>query len=133
MNYEEEGRWYAARFKEAEWNGVPAYIKYVRDITEEVNVKREKERLEKYFETVLKYLPGGVAVVHRALNGGMTPEYLSDGFADMVGMSMDEAWDMYKQDALSGVHPDDQEYVKQELDRCIRENCDRKDLQYRLK
>ena len=133
MNYEEEGRWYAARFKEAEWNGVPAYIKYVRDITEEVNVKREKERLEKYFETVLKYLPGGVAVVHRALNGGMTPEYLSDGFADMVGMSMDEAWDMYKQDALSGVHPDDQDYVKQELDRCIRENCDRKDLQYRLK
>ena len=133
MSYEEEGRWYAAHFKEAEWNGVPAYIKYVRDITEEVRVKREKERLEKYFETVLKYLPGGVAVVHHGLNGGMIPEYLSDGFADMVGMSVDEAWDIYKEDALSGVHPDDKEYVRQTLDRCIRENCDRKELQYRLK
>lgn len=133
MSYEEEGRWYAAHFKEAEWNGSPAYIKYVRDITEEVKVKREKERLEKYFETVLKYLPGGVAVVHHDLDGGLTPEYLSDGFADMVGMSVDEAWNMYKEDALSGVHPDDKEYVKQTLDRCIRENCDRKELQYRLK
>ena len=47
--------------KKTEWNGTPAYIKYVRDITEEATVKREKERLEKYFETVLKYLPGGVA------------------------------------------------------------------------
>ena len=51
----------------------------------------------------------------------------------MVDMSMEEAWDMYKTNALSGVHPDDQEYVKQTLDRCIRENCDREALQYRLK
>ena len=132
MSYEEGGRCYAAHFKEAEWNGTPAYIKYVRDITEEVKVKREKERLEKYFETVLKYLPGGVAVVHHGLNGVLTPEYLSDGFAHMVGMPMEEAWNMYKKNALSGVHPDDQEYVKQTLDRCIREKCDRKELQYRL-
>lgn len=132
-SYEEGGRCYATHFKETEWNGTPAYIKYVRDITEEATVKREKERLEKYFETVLKYLPGGVAVVHHGLNGRLTPEYLSDGFAEMVDMSMEEAWDMYKTNALSGVHPDDQEYVKQTLDRCIRENCDREALQYRLK
>ena len=78
-SYEEGGRCYATHFKETEWNGTPAYIKYVRDITEEATVKREKERLEKYFETVLKYLPGGVAVVHHGLNGRLTPEYLSDG------------------------------------------------------
>lgn len=133
MNYEEDGRCFTTRFKEIRWNGIPAYIKYVRDITEEVKVKREKERLEKYFETVLKYLPGGVAVVHHGLNGVLTPEYLSNGFAEMVDMPMEDAWNMYKENALSGVHPDDQEYVKTNLDRCIRENCEREVLQYRLK
>ncbi|MDY4668602.1 MAG: ATP-binding protein [Oliverpabstia sp.] len=132
-SFEEEGRCFTTHFKEIEWNGTPAYVKYVRDITEEVKVKREKERLEKYFETVLKYLPGGVAVVHHELNGALTPEYLSDGFAEMVNMPMEEAWEMYKSNALSGVHPDDREYVKQNLDRCIREKCEREALQYRLK
>lgn len=72
-DFEEEGRCFTTHFKEIEWNGIPAYIKYVRDTTEEVKVKREKERLEKYFETVLKYLPGGVAVVHHELNGSLKP------------------------------------------------------------
>lgn len=132
-DFEEEGRCFTTHFKEIEWNGIPAYIKYVRDTTEEVKVKREKERLEKYFETVLKYLPGGVAVVHHELNGSLKPEYLSNGFAEMVNMPMEEAWEMYRTNALSGVHPDDREYVKKNLDRCIRENCEREALQYRLK
>ena len=132
-NFELRGHCYRIRFREDDWKGVPTYIKYVRDITEEVKVKKEKERLEKYFETVLKYLPGGVAVVHYELTGKLTPEYMSDGFADMVNMSMEEVWDMYRENALSGVHPDDREYLKQNLDRCIRENCERKALQYRLK
>lgn len=133
IKVEEDGRCFFTRFRETEWNGVPAYIKYVRDITEETKVKREKDRLEKYFETVLKYLPGGVAVVHHKLDGTLTPEYLSDGFAEMVDMSMEEAWTMYKENALSGVHPDDRAYIKENLDRCIREKCEREALQYRLK
>ena len=131
--FEENGRFYTTRFREIEWNGIPAYIKYVRDMTEEVTVKKEKERLEKYFETVLKYLPGGVAVVHHEIGGKLTPEYLSNGFAEMVGMPMEKAWNLYQNDALAGVHPDDCAYVKENLDRCIKEKCERKDLQYRLK
>ncbi len=99
----------------------------------EVTVKREKERLEKYFETVLKHLPGGVAVVHHEVNGALEPEFLSDGFADMVGMPMDQVWALYRENALSGVHPEVREYVKESLDRCITEKCERTDLQYRLR
>ena len=131
--YQENGHFYITRFQEIDWNGTSAYIKYVRDITEEVTVKREKERLEKYFETVLKHLPGGVAVVHHEVNGALEPEFLSDGFADMVGMPMDQVWALYRGNALSGVHPEDREYVKKSLDRCITEKCERTDLQYRLR
>lgn len=56
-------RFYVTRFRETEWNGIPAYVKYVRDTTEEVNTRKEKERLEQYFQTIVKNLPGGVAVV----------------------------------------------------------------------
>ena len=39
----------------------------------------------------------------------------------MVDMSKEEAWKMYEEDALSGVHPDDREYVARSLDHCIKE------------
>lgn len=34
---------------------------------------------------------------------------------------------------FQGMYPDDREYVKKNLDRCIWENCEREVLQYRLK
>ncbi len=132
-NVEEGGRFFTTRVMEGTWNGIPAYIKYVRDTTGEVTARQEKERLEKYFETVLKYLPGGVAVVRHEVGGALTPEYLSNGFGEMVDMPMEEAWEMYRKNALSGVHPDDREYVRRELDRCIQERCERQALQYRLR
>lgn len=131
--FEDNGRFYTTRFQETLWNGTPAIIKYVRDITEEVQAKQEKERLETYFQTVLKYLPGGVAVVNHTIGGALTPEYLSDGFSKMVRMAPEEAWQMYQDSAMSGVHPDDQAYVLETLDRCIQERCERQSLQYRLR
>lgn len=50
-------RFYVTRFRETEWNGIPAYVKYVRDTTEEVNTRKEKERLEQYFQTIVKICP----------------------------------------------------------------------------
>lgn len=93
----------------------------MRDVTEEVISDRQKERLEQYFQTVVKYLPGGMAVVHHKVGGELKPEYLSDGFSEMMGMSKEDAWKMYEENALSGVHPDDREYVRENLNRCIRE------------
>lgn len=131
--FENNGRFFTTRFRETDWNGVPAYVKYVRDITEEVVSRKQKERLEQYFQTVVKYLPGGMAVVHHGADGVMKPEYLSDGFSEMLGMSKEDAWKMYQEDAMSGVHPEDKEYVRENLDRCIKERREKYELQYRLK
>jgi hypothetical protein len=78
-------------------------VKYGRDVTEEVNTRKEKDRLEQYFQTVIKNLPGGVAVVSFRKGGRMTPEFLSDGFAAMTGMTLEDAWRMYRHDAMAGV------------------------------
>lgn len=133
MAIEETGQFYKTRFREIEWNGISAYIKYIHDVTEEMKTKSEKERLEQYFQTVVKNLPGGVAVVHYEEDGHMVPEFLSDGFAEMTGMSLDEAWELYEKDAMSGVHPDDWEHVKEQMRAYITSDDNRCEIVYRLR
>lgn len=131
--FEIGGRYYSIRSRETSWNGTPAWVKYVRDVTEEICVQKEKERLEQYFQTVIKNLPGGVAVVRYEKDGSMQPEFLSDGFAAMTGMTMEEAWELYSGDAMAGVHPSDMQHVKEEMDRFVASGENQCEIIYRLK
>lgn len=126
-------RAYATRFRETDWNGVPSYIKFVRDITEEVYIRKEKQRLEEYFQTVVKNLPGGIGVVRYKKDGRMVPEYLSDGFAVMLGMTLQQAWDLYREDAMAGVHQDDRASLKKQMQKYINSGKDNYEAVYRLK
>ncbi len=128
-----EGRFFNTRFQETNWNGIPAYVKFVRDVTDEVVTRREKERLEQYFQTVVKNLPGGVAVVHYEKDGRLWPEFLSDGFAAMTGMTLERAWELYSEDAMAGVHPDDRSTVDRQMDEYIASGEDHCEIVYRLK
>ena len=129
----EGGTFYNVRFRQVDWNGIPAYIAYVRDITDEVNTRKDKERLESYFQTVVKNLPGGVTVVRYEADGQLIPEFLSDGFASMTNMSMEDAWRLYAEDAVKGVHPEDQGRVNTEMANFIASGDSRCELIYRLK
>lgn len=126
-------RFYVTRFRETEWNGIPAYVKYVRDTTEEVNTRKEKERLEQYFQTIVKNLPGGVAVVRYEKDGSLIPEFLSDGFAQMTGVTLEEAWRIYKKDAMAGVHPDDCAAVNEQMAAYIASGENHCEIVYRLR
>lgn len=99
----------------------------------ELENRREKERLEQYFETVLKHLPGGVAVVRYENVGRMTPEFMSEGFAAMTGMTLKQAWDLYQKDAMAGVHPDDMEDVNAKMAAYVAGNERSCEIEYRLK
>ncbi|MCB6200469.1 PAS domain-containing hybrid sensor histidine kinase/response regulator [Extibacter muris] len=109
------GRVFTARFRETDWNGIPAYIQYIRDVTEEAEARREKDRLELYCQTLIKNLPGGISVIRIEPDGSMTPEYISKGFAAMTQMTMEEAHELYLGDIFAGVHPDDVEINQNKL------------------
>lgn len=126
------GKFYTTRFRETDWNGVPAYVKYIRDVTEEVNTRREKERLELYFQTIVKNLAGGIAVIHHKKDGNMVPEFFSEGFAGMLGMTAEEAWKVYREDAMTGVHPADYDYVEKRMNAYIASGESRCEMVYRL-
>ncbi|MDO4545993.1 MAG: PAS domain-containing protein, partial [Bacillota bacterium] len=124
---------YSTRYSEVDWKGIPSYIVYIRDITDEAETRREKERLEQYFQTLIKNLPGGIAVVRCESDGTMTPEFISQGFADMTGMTMEQAWNLYREDATSGAHPEDRQWVTEELTEYVNSGSEGKcELIYRL-
>lgn len=133
MHAGNNGHFYSTRFQETLWLGIPAYIKYVQDVTEEVKAQQEKERLDQYFQTLVHKLPGGIAVVRFEKGGGRIPEYFSDGFAALCGMTMAEVWQLYQEDGMAGVHPADLDQLNKELDAFIASGKDHCELTYRLK
>lgn len=132
MPVKEKNLFFETKFHDIVWNGMPAYVKYIRDVTDEITARKEKERLEQYFQTVLQFLPGGVAVIRKRPDGSLIPEFISNGFAKMVGMTCDEAQNLYIKDALAGVHPEDREYVSRSMEHYFAEGKERYELSYRL-
>lgn len=92
----------------------------------------EQRRMEQYFQNTLKNLPGGVAVVRYEKDGSIVPEYISEGLAATTGMPLEDAWKLYKEDALTGVHPDDLEGVRRQLDAYLVSGKSHCEIEYRL-
>ncbi|MGI6070008.1 MAG: ATP-binding protein [Blautia sp.] len=126
-------RCYVSSFREMDWNGIPAYVRYIKDVTEEAHTRREKERLEQYFQTMVKYLPGGVAVLDYRKDAEITPEFLSEGYARMLDMSLDEAWQISREDETAGIHPEDLPMVRAKLEEFVDSGDSRCEIVYRLR
>lgn len=128
------GKSYEIRAKELEWNGLPAYTLFINDITDKITSSRKTEQLEQFYQTLVQNLPGGIAVIRFDIaKKQMLPEYISEGFAAMTGMSTDEAYALYKNDATAGVHPDDLDYIIGRLNQHLKKHLDTCENIYRLR
>lgn len=128
------GKSYEIRAKELEWNGLPAYTLFINDITDKITSSRKTEQLEQFYQTLVQNLPGGIAVIRFDMEKKqMLPEYISEGFAAMTGMSTDEAYALYKNDATAGVHPDDLDYIIGRLNQHLKKHLDTCESIYRLR
>lgn len=119
------------------WSDEPAWLETFIELNglsaSLTQVQKEKEQLEQYFQTVVENLPGGVAVVRCETDGTLVPEYLSDGFAAMTGMTIAEAWQLYREDALNGVHPEDREVVSHDMAAYVASHQNHCEMIYRLR
>jgi len=88
---------------------------------------------KQYFQTVIKNLPGGVAVIRIKKDGTIIPEYLSEGFAELTDMTQTEALSFYRQDALMGVHPDDRGRAEKEIVEHIAKDREHFIMEYRIR
>lgn len=84
----------------------------------------EEDLKERYYETVVERLPGGVSVICCESDGRMKLEFVSEGLAKMMQRTVDEVKQLYKDDLLAGIHPDDRQqnqgkimqYIEKERD-----------------
>ena len=125
-------RTYSMHYRKTVWNGIPAYIQYLRDATEELEIQREKERLEQYFQTLVETLPGGVVVVRGKTGEALAAEFISAGFAAMTGVTVEQAWEIYGEDTMAPVHPKDRPTLVRQLETLFSQQSTRGELSYRL-
>lgn len=92
----------------------------------------EQRRLEQYLQNTLTNLPGGVVVVRYEEDGSIIPEYISEGLAVTTEMPLQDTWELYRKDALTGVHPDDLEDVRRQLDAYLISGKPHCEIEYRL-
>lgn len=131
---EKDNKIYSFRFRKIEWYGIPAYVIFLSDITEETETRKKKDSLEQYFRMIVKHIQGGVAVfAYDKIVSKFTTEYMSPGFASMFGMTQDEIYSLYKDDPIVGIHPDDQPRVLNLLKEKIDGKSDTNfEIEYRL-
>ena len=69
-----------------------------------------------YFQTLVKsagrYI-GAALYAGRRHHAGI---YISEGFAALVGMTVKETEELYREDSFAGVHPEDVESIRKELE-----------------
>lgn len=77
------------------------------------------DRLEKSYNTLsssynvlLSHIPGGVAVLRAEENGGLSVEYISDGFCKMTGYDRDGFTALYGGDVFMNICADDRPRVR---------------------
>jgi len=75
---------------------------------------------------------GGLAVVKLTAQGSWVPEFISDGFASLCGMTPEEMRELYKHDAMAGVHPEDRLRLAKELQEYIQAQNECGEFIYRL-
>ena len=104
--------------------------------------RRLKQREQEYSKlnqtneasrAILNAIPGGVAVIRCTPEGVWVPEFLSEGFAAMCDMPVEQVWELYRKDAMTGVHPDDQATLAMELDHYFSGDQEYTELVYRLR
>lgn len=120
-------RVFSAHYQETDWNGIPAYVQYIQDVTEEYNTRRAKKQLEIYFQTIVKNLPGGIAVIRYGSGGDLIPEFISEGFAALTHMTEKEVKKLYSADLLEEIYEDNIEEIRRELKKYIEKgigNCE---------
>lgn len=99
MYVPQEDRYYSVFSEEIDWKGTPAYVEYIRDITEESKYRKQQERLEAQNKLLMDSFPGGIALLH-VVGGAINAEYLSYGLSEMLGYSKAELANIFSQGGM---------------------------------
>lgn len=131
-------RIYCLRGKLTDWNGVPAHVEYIQDVTENrrilqenITLKLQAEEALNRYQTIVNTVPGAI-VLYEIEHGKAITKYYSDGLCALSGFSREERDAYNRKDAMALVWDEDVPYVQKELQKAMAAQSDL-NLTYRLK
>ena len=78
-------------------------------------IANDKELNKTALADIIINMPGGLIIMDVIGDLGFTPRYISEGFCKMLEMTHEQAYTLYGEDAMAGIHPEDFERVKKEI------------------
>lgn len=130
-------RWMAASFKLLSVDQGCVVQIYLTDMANAIEARdrekrqRERAQLEVYYQTLIKHLPGGIAVtIYR--NGSLYPEFFSEGFVAMMGMTQEKAFSFFKMGVETRIHLNERDGALRTLFKNIEKKSDSWESVYRL-
>ncbi|SDY21507.1 response regulator [Eubacterium barkeri] len=119
--YPVTGQIFTLRGKLIEWNGIPAHVEYIDDVTAARRTEQERLRLSKQLESMMENIPGGMCA-YRIDDRGIHPEVHNQAFFELFGYSEEHQAAVMNQTNFLGVHPEDLPELKERLGDTIAQN-----------
>ncbi|MDD4692395.1 PAS domain-containing protein, partial [Eubacterium aggregans] len=119
--YTVTGQIFTMRGKLIEWNGIPAHVEYIDDVTAARRSEQERLKLSKQLELMMENIPGGMCA-YRIDGTGIHPEVHNQAFFELFGYSPEHQAAVMNQTNYLGVHPEDLPELKERLDDTIAQN-----------
>ena len=102
-------RWIRANMTLTHFTGVaqPVLLSVYSDATAEKQAAQETLNAMLQLQNMMSDMPGGFVRMVVAADRSIRPVYFNEGFFKLTGMNYGELMQVYADDALAGVHPDD--------------------------
>ena len=125
-------RWVrASSVPESRDDGSIVYSGIILDITDQIKLENRLKNQMEFLENINNQLPGVVFQVQFYSDGTANFPYLSDGFEQLSGISIEQAQDDYR-NTFENVHPEDRDELEQSIEQAIA-NVEFWDQEYRYK
>ncbi len=123
--------WVKGNVRLSKFDGQLFYQATIVEITNEMKTQQELEQKNRELELILSAIPGGLKNIE--INETYAYRFISEEAAALFGYSSEEMMNISGGTAFEMVYPEDREYVRREMEKCVSE--DRKDysLRYRIK
>ncbi len=109
-HWQHEDRYYNARAKALNWNGIDSYVLYLSDETQEHQKNLQQDEL-------LNLVPAGIGI-YEIVNGKLKQVYMNDGYFRLVGESREKRT-KDQNNFMNLVHSEDVPAVQTAVNNCI--------------
>lgn len=107
-----------------EWNGKPAHIEYISDITNQKNTEEKEKQLSIQLDTIFAYIPYGICS-YRYIDGKIIDVKFNELFHEIMCYSKEHWKEVLEGKYLTNIHPGDVDMVqKWSLDGIKNGGCD---------